>query len=47
MHNLEDKGKGSNLFVALCCEGNGKESLIDVVLLKDFKVKVEANGLAQ
>ena len=47
MHNLEDEGKGINLFVALCCEGNGKESLIGVVLLKDFKVEVEATGLAQ
>ena len=46
MHNLEVKGKGINYFVALCCEGNGKESLIGVVLLKDFKVDVEAIGLA-
>ena len=43
---MEDKGKGINLFVALCCEGNGRESLIGVVLLKDFKVDVEAIGLA-
>ena len=46
MHNLEVKGKGINFFVALCCEGTGKESLIGVVLLKDFKVEVEAIGLA-
>ena len=46
MHNLEVKGKGINLFVALCCEGNDRESLIGVVLLKDFKVEVEPIGLA-
>ena len=46
MHNLEVKGIGINFFVALCCEGNGRKSLIGVVLLKDFKVDVEAIGLA-
>ena len=46
MHNLEVKGICINFFVALCCEGNGRKSLIGVVLLKDFKVDVEAIGLA-
>ena len=36
MHNLEVKGKGINYFVAFSFEGKCRESLIGVVLLKDF-----------